>query len=277
MAGMQIDSPTAIELDASVMVAAGLAIAACAGATAFLVNRHRRGVPIVSERPHRPVPWEGSDVVMVLLGFGLVANLAGAVIGPEPPLDVSLAAQFVTVALTSLMACGWLEARGASVADLGLAPLRPREDIALAVVGLAVVLAPLLAINAWLTMIKPYEHPVIDLLLAERNPWGIAVVAVTACIAAPVGEELFFRRILQGWLEKLIPSADGMWAIGLASLAFAAAHAGQGLAYIPLFPLGFVLGVLARRTGSIIPSILLHALFNAVSVTLLLAAPLTEK
>jgi membrane protease YdiL (CAAX protease family) len=30
---------------------------------------------------------------------------------------------------------------------------------------------------------------------------------------------------------------------------------------------------MARRTGSIVPCILLHALFNAVSVGLLLAAP----
>jgi membrane protease YdiL (CAAX protease family) len=45
------------------------------------------------------------------------------------------------------------------------------------------------------------------------------------------------------------------------------------LAYVPLFPLGIVLGFLAHRTGSIVPCILLHALFNAVSVTLLLAEP----
>jgi membrane protease YdiL (CAAX protease family) len=273
MNGMQIDAQTAIQFDVSVALAAGLALAACVGATVFLVHRYRRGVPVVPARPHRPVPWEGGDVLMVLLGFGLVANLAGGVIGPEPPLDVSLAAQLVVVAGTSIIACGWLMARGATVADLGLAPLRPREDATLAVVGLAVVLAPLLALNAWLTTIKPYEHPVIDLLTTNRDAWGIALVIATACIAAPIGEELVFRRILQGWLEKLVPSADGMWAIGIASLAFAAAHAGQGLAYIPLFPLGIVLGWLARRTGSIIPSILLHALFNAVSVALLLAAP----
>jgi membrane protease YdiL (CAAX protease family) len=273
MAAMQLDAQAAIEFDVSAALAAGFALAACVGATVILFHRYRRGVPVVPGRPHRPVPWEGGDVLMVLLGFGLVGNLAGGVIGAEPPLDVSLAAQLVVVAGTSIIACGWLMARGATVADLGLAPLRPRDDVTLAGVGLAVVLAPLLALNAWLTTIKPYEHPVIDLLTTNRDAWGITLVIATACVAAPVGEELFFRRIFQGWLEKLLPSADGMWAIGIASLAFAAAHAGQGLAYIPLFPLGIVLGWLAHRTGSIIPSIMLHALFNAVSVALLLAAP----
>ena len=37
--------------------------------------------------------------------------------------------------------------------------------------------------------------------------------------------------------------------------------------------LGAVLGVLARQTGSIVPGILAHALFNAVSVVLVLVQP----
>jgi hypothetical protein len=84
-----------------------------------------------------------------------------------------------------------------------------------------------------------------------------------AVVAAPVAEEFFFRRLPQGWLEKILPQADGTWAIGISAAAFALAHQGQGLAYVPLFPLGIVLGFLAHRTGSIVPCILLHALFNA--------------
>jgi membrane protease YdiL (CAAX protease family) len=42
---------------------------------------------------------------------------------------------------------------------------------------------------------------------------------------------------------------------------------------LPLFPLALVLGLIAERTGSIVPSVLLHAMFNAVSVFLLLAQP----
>jgi membrane protease YdiL (CAAX protease family) len=42
---------------------------------------------------------------------------------------------------------------------------------------------------------------------------------------------------------------------------------------VPLFPLGLVMGFIARRTGSIVPCIMLHSLFNAVSVGILLASP----
>ena len=45
---------------------------------------------------------------------------------------------------------------------------------------------------------------------------------------------------------------------------------------MPLFFFGLVVGTLARQTGSIVPGIILHALFNAVSVVLVVlqtAAP----
>ena len=91
-------------------------------------------------------------------------------------------------------------------------------------------------------------------------------------VVAPLAEEFFFRRVLQEWLEKYL-GGDDLAPVLLSSLAFAAAHAGQGLAYVPLFPFSLVLGFIAQRTGSIVPCILLHALFNAVSVVLLLAQP----
>jgi membrane protease YdiL (CAAX protease family) len=40
---------------------------------------------------------------------------------------------------------------------------------------------------------------------------------------------------------------------------------------VPLTVLGIVLGWLALRTGTLLPGILLHALFNAVSVAMILA------
>jgi membrane protease YdiL (CAAX protease family) len=46
---------------------------------------------------------------------------------------------------------------------------------------------------------------------------------------------------------------------------------GQGLAWVPLFFFGLVAGYLARQTGSIVPGIVFHGLFNAVSVLLVLA------
>jgi membrane protease YdiL (CAAX protease family) len=98
---------------------------------------------------------------------------------------------------------------------------------------------------------------------------AVAIVAITAVIAAPISEEFFFRRILLGWLDARFPSPGGRVAILVSAVAFGLSHLGQGLAWLPLVGLGVVLGELAYRRGSIVPAILLHALFNAVSVLIL--------
>jgi len=136
--------------------------------------------------------------------------------------------------------------------------------VAIAGRALALVVFPLLMMAAALNAIMQYEHPVVDLLESHRDLTAVAIVV------APLTEEFFFRRVLQGWLEKHFVDDAGV-AVSLSAIAFASAHAGQGLAFLPLFPLALVLGWIARQTGSIVPSTLLHAMFNAVSVFLLLA------
>ncbi|MFM8415649.1 MAG: lysostaphin resistance A-like protein [Planctomycetota bacterium] len=252
---------------------AGIAVVASGAAVARLIDRSRRGLPLVDRRPHADVPWEGGDVLVVLLLALACMAMAGSILPPDPPIDRMLAANILATSVASLLAIGWLVGRGATAADLGFIWDRPVDDARLALGGLALVVAPLLGLAATLDRLVPYEHPVVEFLLLRRDPWAVGLVLASAVVAAPLVEELFFRRILQGWLETRLPQADGLGAITISAAAFALAHQGQGLAYVPLFPLGLVLGILAHRTGSIVPCILLHALFNAVSVTLLLASP----
>jgi membrane protease YdiL (CAAX protease family) len=134
----------------------------------------------------------------------------------------------------------------------------------------ALILAPLLALAGLLDHLVPYRHPLVDLLAERRDGTALAAVIVSAVIAAPGAEEFFFRRVLQGWLEKRFPEPSGVTAIVLSAAAFALAHQGQGLAYVPLLPFGLVLGTLARQTGSIVACIVAHALFNAISVGIVL-------
>jgi membrane protease YdiL (CAAX protease family) len=274
---MPVDSPPPPDW---LVWAAGLAIAACLGVAATLFRRQQRGQPAVDPRPHRPVPWEGSDVVLVVLAFFLMAVGVGSflgggpAVGAEPPLDLVLAGNLLLVATATLLAGGWLVARGSTPADLGLASDRPEADVGLAFAALALVVAPLLALAGWLNRLVPYEHPVVAFLAERRDFRAVLLVVLTAVVAAPLAEEFFFRRVLQGWLEKRLPARNAAGAIVVSAAAFALAHQGQGLAFVPLFPLGLVLGYLVRQTGSLLPAILLHALFNAVSIAILLASPL---
>jgi membrane protease YdiL (CAAX protease family) len=73
--------------------------------------------------------------------------------------------------------------------------------------------------------------------------------------------------MLQGWLERVAPAA----AVPVSAVAFGLAHTGHGLGWIPLIGFGAAAGILARQTGSLLASIVLHASFNAIGLTAALA------
>lgn len=246
-----------------------VALAAWVWAASAVWRRGRQGRPIVPPRVHGPVPWSAADVAVVFAMYLATMAAAGLLLPEKPAPADSLFAVIAASLLTTLAAAGWLQWRGATTQALGLVGRRWREDIGLACGGLALVLAPLLAVAALLDKIVPYRHSLIDYLHRHHDAHAIGLVVVSAVVAAPLAEEFFFRRVLQGSLERMAP-ANAWEPVMASALAFGLAHVGQGLAWVPLTLLGLVLGRIAQCTGSIIPCILLHALFNAVSVVLLL-------
>lgn len=239
---------------------------------AFVRRRLVRGEPLVAERPHPLVPWEAGDVALVVVGYLLAATLMARGMPESRPVIDRLVGNAVLSLGTMLAGIAWLRFRGADWPALGFPGGRLRDDLTLACRGLGLVVLPLLMMAAALNALVKYEHPIVDFLDGRRDLAAAALVVVSAVVVAPLAEEFFFRRVLQGWLEKHFADETGV-AVALSAIAFASAHAGQGLAFLPLFPLALVLGLIAERTGSIVPGVLLHAMFNAVSVFLLLAQP----
>ena len=242
-------------------------------AATVVVGRLRRGEPLVVERPHAAVPWDLGDVGIVVAAYVSGAGLLEWLSAKPITLFDGLVNNATLNVAVLLAGIAWLSARGADAAALGFRSPGNGEVFRLAVGGLALVQFPLLLAAAAVNAIVPYEHPILEFLDNARGPAAALVVIVSAVVTAPLAEEFFFRRVLQGWLEKRFVGQPGM-AVLIASAAFAAAHVGQGLAFLPLFPLAIVLGVITQRTGSILPAVLIHALFNAVGVFLMLTRPL---
>lgn len=257
--------------DPAFLAVAVPAVAASVWAAGIVAGRLRRGEAVVAWRPHGPVPWSGGEVLLILCLFVLCSGAADAAVRGSDSIVGGLAAQVVALVATTVAGAALLRLRGASWADLGWRPGPWRKDLWLALVTVALVVAPLLGLAALLDRLQPYQHPLIDLLAERRDPRAIAAVLLSALVVAPIAEEFFFRRVLQGWLERVAPDRAGLTAIVVSAAAFALAHWGQGLAYVPLFPFALALGGIVRQTGSLVPCVLVHALFNAVSVGLLLA------
>ncbi len=250
-----------------------LAVAAVTASFAMAVRvlaMREPGQPLVAAQPCEPVAWDGPDVAALFLVQVMFA-LVAANSGPKPmPVLQQLSAGTASTVAATFVGVWILRSRGASWRSLGLITRSFVNDAKLALAALALVLAPLLTLSSGLDQLVPYRHPIIDFLGTHRDPLSLALVFVSAVVVAPIAEEFFFRGVLQGWLQKRLPELGGLGAIAIASLAFGLAHVGQGLAWIPLVVFGMAVGYLAKQTGSIVPGIFVHSLFNAVSVVLVL-------
>ena len=278
---MEIDlPPVPPEVGAVVGPAAAVLIAGASIASLWaiggVVARLRRGEPAVPPRPHAPVPWAGIDVATVVYLSICCQFLSSALLPSPATMADKLAGGVLGMATATSLAAAWLLYRQAPASALGFGLGSLAADLRLAAAALALILAPLLAVAGILDRLVPYEHPIIDFLARHRDLPSLMLVGVAAVIVAPVAEEFFFRRVLQGWLEK---AWGAIPAVGISAVLFGLAHVGQGLAWVPLVVFGAVAGYLARQTGSIVPGIALHALFNAASLALVLwqTAPAVDR
>jgi len=98
--------------------------------------------------------------------------------------------------------------------------------------------------------------------------WGGVAVTLGVVVFGPLAEEILFR----GYLQELCVACVGERAGILACAAlFGVVH---GAAYaLPIAVFGWFLGDLRRRHGSLLAPWLAHAMFNAVSVFLVLYWP----
>ncbi|KAB1215392.1 hypothetical protein CJ030_MR4G025318 [Morella rubra] len=94
--------------------------------------------------------------------------------------------------------------------------------------------------------------------ILARDPVAMALYAVVVSICAPVWEEIVFRGFLLPSLTKYMP----VWcAILVSSVVFALAHFNVQR-MLPLIFLGVVMGVIFTRSRNLLPSMLLHSLWN---------------
>jgi membrane protease YdiL (CAAX protease family) len=94
----------------------------------------------------------------------------------------------------------------------------------------------------------------------------LLLFGLTAIVLAPVTEEIIFRGAFFGGLAArwgFLPAALS------SSLVFGGVHFSLS-ALFPLFLVGMILCYLYKRTGSIYPSMIYHAIFNGVTLLIVL-------
>jgi membrane protease YdiL (CAAX protease family) len=169
---------------------------------------------------------------------------------------LSALADCLATGATALIALGG----AASSYDVVRAALRwPRARDWLATLLVALVAAPVLSLAFWLIqqlgfqMFEGYLAPYL------ADGWPVWVGYVDVALLTPVFEELLFRGLLQPKLELALSSTEA-WIVQAA--LFAAAHLSPVI-LVTHFGMGLALGWVRRRSGSLLPGIVLHAAWNA--------------
>jgi membrane protease YdiL (CAAX protease family) len=195
-----------------------------------------------------------------LIVVGIVVAATAAALALELPTGVEIAAtNTIAVGLVVLWGCRRTGARNTTV--LRFAPFPPLlvAPLVLLTLGSSIVLSE---IDNLLRTILPIPQLFSEALLdLHQEGWGNLVALI---VVAPLTEELLFRGLI---LRGLI-AERGEWAAVLySSLFFGLLHLNPW--QLPsAFVLGIVLGWLFIRSRSLLPCILLHALFNFLSFAL---------
>lgn len=217
--------------------------------------------------------------LLALSAFAQTMSTAAKELATALVLTLSFGAGFGSAALF-LSRC--FKANGLSMVDSMAINLKSMEGSFGRALGMACLgLAGVIFLN-WLVSLLPLPAPDSPAgnMAVKFSGLAFLVFAFSALVFAPIFEEILFRGYLmsacrvgfsQGRVFRLLGNNSRVadWAaIVVSSAIFAAAHMTL-TGFPPLFATGLVLAVLYKKSGSLIPSMLLHFLVNSLAFTAL--------
>jgi hypothetical protein len=115
--------------------------------------------------------------------------------------------------------------------------------------------------------LKEQVSELLQKLLRGAALWQLLIVA----IAAGIGEEVLFRGLIQAGLAQLLPSSFALvGSLLIASIVFGLCHYLSNT-YLALATLaGIYFGLLMLASGSLLPAIIAHALYDFIARAYLL-------
>ena len=149
------------------------------------------------------------------------------------------------------------------ILDVGLPDMDGREVCRL--LRKSGVRCPVVMLTGWLLVQFVGDpggsNPLLELVLGSRDPLALILLAFTAVVLAPLFEETIFRGALLPVLGRRFGPLPGVL---LSGLLFGMAHISIG-ELAPLTVLGVGLGRLRVSSGRLLPCVLMHGTWNAVT------------
>ena len=245
--------------------------------SALLWVAFRPGCDPLVAAPLRPNQLREDSVALAICAYLTAAlvlqGVVPLVVGTEPKVvstvAVSLSVSCAGIAICLVLAARYFDGgvqRFLLAEEGGVGAMRTVALIGVLTL-LAIGLCPIVrdsfeyAVHFFIPGFEFASHPTIEALHGDDRSWPTTVALwVGAVLLAPIAEEFFFRGLLQTLLVRVLRRR---WAaIAVTSIAFGAIHFPQPQAVLALIVLSVLIGFAYERTGSLLPPILIHALFN---------------
>ena len=217
-------------------VAGASLLLAVAIAWGYVFRRLLRRKRLLPQWPRRPVPWTFPLVVATgVMTFGLrflmvsVVQVAEMAHQGKLPTDLTsgnLLRILLADTLGSILGGGaavllLVFAARARAVDLGWNPRWWKLDVRLGLLAFLLAVVPVYVVHLSVQYFLQNDqgHPLLEALSQNRDPAFLAALFFSAAVVAPVLEELLFRVVLQGWLERALGCFGREEPMGAAPLA----------------------------------------------------------
>jgi len=201
-----------------------LLVVACGALWLRMFGNWWQSKPFLELEARTPTPWGLIDLVICFLSmsFGAATLQLAAMRWLDLPVDTKVIDLPATQSSFILSAGATGQLLGVAV-GLGITALRSRgslvdfgfsfrhvgTDIKLGFISFLLVAPPIYLIQGLLQYVvqftqyfDEYHHPLIDVLKENPDARLFGAIVVSAAVVAPIAEEVLFRLLLQGWLER---------------------------------------------------------------------------
>jgi len=153
--------------------------------------------------------------------------------------------------------------------------LLARPPTGIAEFGFRILNTRYLAIGTALGLILGVAVAFVSHLFPSKPPFDVSrftswMIGLCFIIGSPIQEEIIFRGLIQSMLERRWMITFSVFggslsgAVAFTAVLFGIIHLEAGIAVATgAIILGLVAGELRRRSGSLLPAVIVHALFNA--------------
>jgi len=150
--------------------------------------------------------WVSAQLVtigLIQLAFGLGSDeLATSAGDTQSWIVISLAGGQLVACAAAL---AFFLIRYGSLAAIGLHWKTAGSDLKIGLKSFVMVIPAVLFLQWALVQILAYKHPTMEMLAENANGLTLMAAWASAVVAAPIFEEVFFRGVLQGWLQRVGP------------------------------------------------------------------------